>query len=434
MTSTCAPDPIERLTLSEYCRRTAADLGDQLATAAATPFYRRKFDEAGADPASVRGLEGLRKLPFTVKDELRRSQERAPPLGEHRGCEPASVARIYTTSGTTGRPTFVGLTEGDIETWATAGARAAHAAGVGPGDIVVGALGGGPFAGAVTYDAYRAAGATIAPVGPGNTDRIISLFRNGCGDTLLGTPSYAEYLLEATRDRGVDPASLGIERMVVGGEPGASEVRERVEAAFECTLTESMGNSDMSISIWGECRHQAGMHFTGQGAVYPELIDPETTEPLAWEAGARGELVYTSLNRECVPLVRFRTHDHVEVVGTDCDCGRATPRIRCLGRTDDMFIVRGVNVFPSAVKDVVGDVAGTNGHIRVHLPAGSNRVDAPVPVTVERDADAEAPVADLAATVEGALSDRLGFRAAVDVVPEGRLERAQYKADLVERV
>jgi phenylacetate-CoA ligase len=432
-----SPSPIERRTLEEYYESVASALREQLAVVAETPFYREKFGAAGFDPDEVVAIDTpteLRRLPFTEKDELRESQQQSPPFGRHRACDRADIARVYTTSGTTGRPTFVGLTESDVDTWATAGARAARAGGIDRGDVVVGVLAGGPFAGAVTYDGHRKAGAAIALVGPGNTERIITLFENDCGTALLGTPSYAEYLLEQVRERGIDPASLGIDRMLVGGEPGASEVRERVEDAFECQLTESLGNSDVSISIWGECEHRQGMHFTGQGAVWPELIDPETGEPLPWESGTRGELVYTSLDRECVPVVRFRSRDRIEVLGTDCACGRATPRIRCLGRTDDMFVVRGVSVFPSAVKDVVSGVPGTTGHVRIQLPAEQRRVEAPIPVTVERAADATADAEAIATSVRAALADRLSFGADVEVVPAGTIERSQYKTDLVERV
>lgn len=428
-----APSPIERSTLEEYRESIEPALREQLAVAASTPFYREKFETADVDAANVDSAD-LRRLPFTEKDELRESQQRAPPFGRHRACDPVDIARVYTTSGTTGQPTFVGLTESDVETWAGVGARAARAAGLGRGDVVVGVLAGGPFAGAVTYDGHRAAGAAIAPVGPGHTEQIISLFENDCGTALLGTPSYAEHLLDTLRGRGTDPASLGIKRMLVGGEPGTHEVRERVERAFDCQLTESMGNSDVCISIWGECDRRQGMHFTGQRAVWPELIDPETGASLSWETGTRGELVYTSLNRECVPVVRFRSRDRIEVLGTDCECGRATPRIRCLGRTDDMFVVRGVSVFPSAVKDVVSDVAGTTGQLRIHLPADQHAVTAPVPITVEQRSDGASEADALATRVEESIANRLSFGADVDVVPAGTLERSQYKTELVERV
>jgi phenylacetate-CoA ligase len=428
------PSRTERQSLEQYRESVLPALRDQLSVAASTPFYRDAFETADVSIDDVTDPADLRAFPFVEKDDLRRSQQRAPPFGRHRACDPADVARVYTTSGTTGQPTFVGLTESDVDTWASAGARAARAAGLGRGDVVVGVLAGGPFAGAVTYDGHRTAGATIAPVGPGHTDRIISLFQNDCGNALLSTPSYADYLLDQLREREVDPASLGIERMLVGGEPGAADVRERVEPAFGCRLTESMGNSDVCISIWGECEQRHGMHFTGQGAVWPELIDPDTGESLAWEAGTRGELVYTSLNRECIPVVRFRSRDRIEILGTDCECGRATPRIRCLGRTDDMFVVRGVSVFPAAVKDVVSDVEDTTGQLRIHLPEDEHAVPAPVPITVERTADTKSDPAELATRIEDAIATRLSFEADVDIVPAGTLERSQYKAELVERV
>lgn len=428
-----SPGERELLTLREYADSVVPELREQLGVAAGTRFYAEKFEHAELTPEEVQAPEDLRQFPLTRKEELRESQRRAPPFGEHQACDREAIARVYTTSGTTGTPTFVGLTESDLDVWAEAGARAARTAGLGRGDIVVGVLAGGPFAGAVTYDGHRAAGATIAPVGPGETDRVVALFENDCGSALLGTPSYAEYLLEQLREREIEPTTLGIERMLLGGEPGTQQVRESLESAFDCQVTESMGISDVCISVWGECRERQGMHFTGQGATVPELIDPETGGVIDWEPGARGELVYTSLNRECVPVVRFRSRDRVEVLGTDCACGRQTPRIRCLGRTDDVFVVRGVTVFPSAVKDVVSDIQGTTGQLRIHLPEGSHAVDAPVPITVERDHATAVDPETLVSRVETALADRLSFGAEVDVVAAGALDRSEYKMQLVER-
>jgi phenylacetate-CoA ligase len=168
------PEPIERQAFETYRESIAPALREQLRVAASTPFYREKFDAAGIDPRDGVDPADFERLPFTEKDELRESQQRAPPFGRHRACDPADIARVYTTSGTTGQPTFIGLTDSDVETWASVGARAARAAGIDRGDIVVGVLAGGPFAGAVTYDGHRAAGAAIAPVGPGNTERIVS--------------------------------------------------------------------------------------------------------------------------------------------------------------------------------------------------------------------------------------------------------------------
>lgn len=392
-------------------------------------FYREKFDEARVDPEDVT-IDEIDRLPFTEKGELRRSQEAAPPFGRHRACDPGAIAQIYTSSGTTGRPTFIGLTDADLAAWTTVAARTAYAAGVRPSDTTVGAIAGGPFVAAVTYDGHQELGAAVAPVGPGYTDRIITMFENDCGSALLGTPSYAEYFLEQVRERGIDPRSLGVEKILVGGEPGTPDIREEIEGAFDCVLTESMGNGDMCISIWGECEHRNGMHFNAQGVVFPELIDPKTGERIAWEEGAQGELVYTSIDRECVPLIRFRTRDHVVVTETDCDCGRGSPCIRGLGRTDNLFIVRGVNVFPSAVKDVVSDVEGTTGHLRIRPEFEEGRsARAPVEITVEAETDDEEAAAD---RIEAVIRSRLQFRATVEIVPPGTLERSEYKRTIVE--
>ena len=424
-------DDVERLTLEEYGERIEEDVLRQVEYVYDRgPFYQEKYDSAGVDVDAIRGLDDVTDLPFTEKDPLRESQAASPPFGRHRCCDVADIEWVYTSSGTTGAPTFIGLTASDLDHWSTVGARAAYAAGVRPTDTTVGVIAGGPFAAAVTYDAHQRLGATVAPVGPGQTDRIIAMFEKDCGSALLGTPSYAEYFLEQVRERGLDPGTLGVDKILVGGEPGTDDVREEIESAFDCIMTESMGNGDMSISIWGECTHQNGMHFTGHSLVYPELIDPETGEQLEWTTGAQGELVYTAINRECVPLVRFRTRDHVVVTETDCACGRGSPCIRGLGRTDDMFIVRGVNVFPSAVKDVVTDVEGTTGHLRIYPEVKDGQsVRAPVEVTVEATDD---PPDDLVDRLERSIRDRLQFRATVTVVSDGTLDRSEYKSQLVE--
>lgn len=426
-------DEVERLTFAEYESSISDQFVDQFQYVYEnSPFYREKFDAAGVDVDEITGIGDITRLPLTAKDELRQSQEAAPPFGRHRACDRDDIARVYTSSGTTGRPTFIGLTDHDLGTWTRVGARTAYAAGIRADDTVVGATPGGPFVAAVAYDANERLGATIAPVGPGNTDRIVRMFENGCGSVLLATPSYAEYFHEQVLDRGLDPASLGVEHIVVGGEPGAAaeSFRNPIETAFDCTLTELMGNGDMSISMWGECEHQSGMHFNAQGVVYPELIDHETEESIPWEAGAEGELVYTALDRECLPLVRFRTNDHAVVTETNCECGRGMPAIRCVGRTDDMIIVRGVNVFPTSVKDVVSEVDGTTGHIRILLDDEGPSVPAPVDVQVEVTQDADRN--DLAERIEERLRDQLQFRADVDLVASGSFERFEYKGNLVE--
>ena len=212
------------------------------------------------------------------------------------------------------------------------------------------------MAGAV-LDAWTRIGATVIPVGSGNTERLVKAFQLLGAEALGCTPSYALYLADWCRERDIDPRSLGIRHIAVAGEPGGGEAvtRRAIEEAFGATVREAMGIADVSPSLWGECEEQAGMHFCGRDFVHAELIDPAGDAPVPWEDGAEGELVYTSLRREAMPVVRFRSRDRVVVTARPCSCGRTSVRVRCIGRTDDLLIVRGTNLFPSAVREVVGE-------------------------------------------------------------------------------
>jgi phenylacetate-CoA ligase len=433
METTTFFDDVEALSFEEYRDHASERFLEQFQyVTSKSPFYREKLADHGVDTDSIASLEDIAALPFTMKEELRRSQQASPPFGSHRACPLADVARVYTSSGTTGRPTFIGLTDNDIDMMTAVGARAAYASGLRSSDIVIGAIAGGPFMAALVYDAYRVLGATVAPVGPGNTDRILTLFQNDCGTVLSGTPSYAEYFLDQVREQGIDPEDLGVEKILVGGEPLVEEVRREVEEAFGCTMSQTMGNSDMCMSIWAECDERNGMHFTGHDAVFPELINPTTGAVLDWTVGTQGELVYTALDRACLPLVRFRTHDRVRVATEACGCGRSSPTITALGRTDDMFIVRGVNIYPNAVKDVVKQVDGTSGHIQIRLENESGPAEeAPVAVSVELDSGVT-PTDALRARIEERLREQLKFKAEVELLDEGTLDREEYKTELVE--
>src|SRR5690606_15088719 len=191
--------------------------------------------------------------------------------------------------------------------------------------------------------------------GTGNTERLMAAVALLKPQALACTPSYALHLAEWGRERGMDLPAGNIERILVAGEPGGGEpaMRAKLEAAWGARVTEAMGIGDIGASLWGECEEQAGMHFCARGFVHVELIDPETQQPVPFEDGARGELVYTHLAHRGAPMLRFRSRDHVVVNMQPCRCGRTSPRVRCIGRTDDMLIVRGVNVFPSAIREVV---------------------------------------------------------------------------------
>lgn len=397
-------------------------------------FYQKKFGEAGVGLDDIKHLEDLNKLPFTEKAELRESQLEVPPLGTHMACHPEKVKRIYSTSGTTGRPTFIGVSKRDLEVWKEAACRAFWTGGFRPDSKVPLVV--GPFFIAASYaDAIEEIG-TLVPIGVGATDRLIGSFQNIGANAFLSTSSFPIHFAASLKKRGIEPRSLGIKYILAGGEPGAAipSVREKVEELFGCLFLEMMGNGDMCGQIWSECRYKHGMHFVAQGIVHPEIIDPDSGEVQEIKEGARGELVYTALERECIPLVRFRTRDHVEVTQTSCECGRTGFGIRVFGRTDDMIVVQGVNVYPAAIRDTVASLSPrTTGAIEVQLyeppPEGWNP---PIHVKVEHGPDVS-DVEQLKQELEGLIRDKLIFRINIEMVPPDALPKFEYKAKLVRK-
>ena len=399
-------------------------------------FYRDKLGSAGiSSAADAGGLGEIARLPLTTKQEIRDTTVPENPVGTHLCAAPAEIARIYSTSGTTGSPSYIPLTAGDLENWVTASARSYAASGVRAGERIVSTYAAGPFAAGAALAAPERIGLTHVPLGTGNTElllRAIDLLRP---DAALLTPSYAAYLIEAAAERGVDLRGSSVQRVLVAGEPGGGEpaFRAMLEQGWGARVTEAMGIGDIGVSLWGECEHQAGMHLGARGFVHAELIDPAGGAAVALEDGATGELVLTHLRHRAAPLLRFRTRDHVEVRTSPCPCGRTGPRVRCLGRTDDMLIVRGVNVFPSAVRGVVGGFEPrVSGRVVVRPRAPGVKQEPPLPVGVEL-ADGETADEALANDIAARLREKLVFRAEVELVPWRSLERSEYKAKLVER-
>ena len=401
-------------------------------------FYQRKFKDAGLETRDIRSLEDLKKIPFTEKHEIRNSQEEAPPFGTHAACSTDKLIRIYSSSGTTGRPTYIGLTRHDLDdVWLNIIPRTYYCAGARPGDRLVFTIQIGPFVAGAALQGFEKIGTTTIPLGPGQTERVILSYQIVGANILLGTPSYAEHLIGWCQQRGIEPRGLGITKVIVAGEPGGSipSVREKIETSYNATCIEAMGIADMAPSLWAECPDaKTGMHFCAQEFVMVELINPETGESLEWKDGAEGELVYSAIDRECVPLMRFRSRDRVQVWSSRCICGRTSPRVRVLGRTDDMLIVRGVNVFPSAIKSVVSEfVPRTTGYIEIQLREAGPGVVPPVPIKVEYGAEA-GDLKKLKTDVETTLRAKLVFQAAVELVPEGTLPRYEYKGKLVKKL
>ena len=390
-------------------------------------FYREKL--AGHDTGTG-GLARISELPLTTKQELRATVTRERPFGAHLCAEPAEIVRIYSTSGTTGHPSYIPLTAPDLENWIETSARSYAASGVQPGERIVSTYNAGPFAAGAALAAFERIGLCHIPVGTGNTERLLRAIELLRPDAVVMTPSYAAYVLE----RGADLAGSSVRRVLLAGEPGGGEpaFRAALEAGWGARVTEAMGIGDIGVSLWGECEHQDGMHLGGAGIVHPELIDPETGEARPMEDGATGELVLSHLRHRAAPLLRFRTRDHVEVRATPCPCGRGGPRVRCIGRTDDMLIVRGVNVFPSAVREVVGGFAPeVSGHIAIRRRSPGVKQDPPLPVRVElAEGGRDDPA--LAEAIGARVRDVLVVQADVELVPWGSLRRSEYKSKLIE--
>jgi len=433
-------DPeIETADLARVRELQDARLGKQLDYLfARSPFYQEKFEAAGIRREHLRSLADLVRVPFTTKEELRESQAASPPLGRHMAAEMAAVIRIHASTGTTGQPSLVGVTRRDAEIWTRVTARSFYTQGIRPTDIVMHGASLTLFAGGLPVkDALEHLGATFVPVGTGASEKLVMIARTLGANALHCTPSYAAYLADhVRREARMDPRELGFKKIVCGAEPGAGipAVRARLEQAWGARVTEGLGNADMIPIIFAECPNQSGMHYNGQEYVYIEIIEPESGEVLPIESGVSGELVYTSLERECVPLVRFRTRDRVNILGTSCRCGRTGFKLRCVGRTDDMLILLGVNVFPSAVKDVVSSFSPrTTGEMQILLDEPGPGVRPPLKVVAEFG-EPGADLAVLRREVESKIRAVLSVSSAVELVPPGTLPRFEMKGRLVRKL
>jgi phenylacetate-CoA ligase len=308
--------------------------------------------------------------------------------------------------------------------------RAFRAMGATRDDVVVHGAGLTLFVGGLPIrDALERIGSTVIPIGTGASEKALLALETLGVTALHATPSYARYLAEYLRGLGRDPREFGLKKILVGGEPGGGEpaFRQHVEREWGARVTEGLGNADMAPVIFGEVPGSGGMRFTGGAHVLVELIDPDSGEPVDAEPGATGELVYTSVDRQCCPLIRFRTRDRVVVTGLAAD---GAPLIRCVGRTDDMLIVLGVNVFPSAVRDLVQTWhPRTTGAVQIVLPEKGPRVEPPLRVEAEwgeQPGDKE----QLRDEIEALIRARLSVRASVTLVPPGSLERSEMKSRL----
>jgi phenylacetate-CoA ligase len=399
-------------------------------------FYRRKLAAAGIDePAAAGGLAEIGRLPLTEKQELRETVSPDDPVGAHLCAAPEEIVRIYSTSGTTGAPSYVPLTAADLTNWIAGSARSYAASGVTAGQRIVSTYNAGPFVAGAALASFDRIGLCHIPVGTGNTERLVRAVELLRPEAAVLTPSYAAHLVEWAAERGISLAGSSVERVLVAGEPGGGEpaFRATLEEGWGARVTEAMGIGDIGVSLWGECEEQDGMHLGARDFVHAELLDAETGSARPLGDGGSGELVLTHLRHRAAPLLRFRTRDHVEVRTAPCPCGRTSPRIRCVGRTDDMLIVRGVNVFPTAVREVVAAFAPrVSGRIVVAPEQPGVMQDPPLPVRVEL-ADGALPDAELAGAIRARLREVLVVTARVELAPWGSLERSEYKSTLLDR-
>lgn len=394
-----------------------------------------------ADPARIDSLEALAELPFTTKDDLRSGQKESsgPILGRQQAVPTDSIEQVISSSGTTGTPVYFGLTRNDRRAWTDALGAFYFTAGLGPGSIAALSTGMPIVAGGVPYaDGIRETGAALVWFGGQTTARMVSTLDRLRVNTLVATASFSTYFAGRVEEELGRPATtLGVRAIVAGGEPGMGnpETRARVLERWGASrLSEVMGLGDVLSGIWAECDQGLGMHFVPVKDVLVELIDPATGAHVPWEEGASGEAVYTTLRREATPVLRFRSRDHLVVQGMDCPCGRRTPRVRCMGRTDDMLIYKAMNVFPTAIRDVALDVAAgdIDPIMRVRKErADQVRFDDPIPLEVQVLPMSRASIEEISERVEAAVRERLRVRVAVECLPAGSIEMGRDKNAIV---
>ena len=318
--------------------------------------------------------------------------------------------------------------------YATNVARGYTAAGFSPGQRIVVGFNAGPFVAGAVYTGFDKIGCTVIPVGTGNTERLMTAMQRLGATGINCTPSYGLYIIDWCTERGIDPRTLGLTNMITAGEPGGGDpmIRDRIEKAFGCRVRESMGIGDISLSVWGEDDDGQGMNFSARGFVHVELIDPLSGTPIPWEHEAEGELVYTALQREAMPLLRFRSRDHVVVNMKPNPTGRTGPRIRCIGRTDDMLIVRGVNLFPTAIRSILNNYTPDVGEIFQIRPKSRGVLqEPPLPIVVELGEKLEIEPEGLRDRIKSEIRSRLLVTTDIRFVPYGTLPRETYKYKLV---
>jgi phenylacetate-CoA ligase len=421
-------DPTETLPRPDLQALQLNRLRDLVDRVAQVPFYRDHFRLHDISRRSIHTLDDVRRLPFTTKDDLRRQH----PLG-FLAVPRRELARIHGSSGTTGKPTFVAYTAADLSTWSDLCARFLVAGGLRPEHTVQIAFGYGLFTGGFgLHYGVEKVGAAIIPAASGNTRRQIDILQDLAPEVLVCTPSYALTIADGARELGMDPRSLPLRFGHFGGEPWTEDMRREIEDSLDIQAFNNYGLSEViGPGVSGECMARTGMHLQ-EDHFLVECIDPETLEPVA--EGEPGELVITTLTREAMPLIRYRTRDIARLHREPCPCGRTTTRMgRVAGRSDDMLIIRGVNVFPSQIEEALLRVEGTTPHylIEVDRPGTLDQVTVKVEIRPELFSDRMDRMQALRERIGREIHTVAGIRAEVELVEPRRIERFVGKAKRV---
>lgn len=384
------------------------------------PFYRDRMAQAGVLPGEIRTLEDIARLPFTAKAQLREGF----PFGLS-AVPRSELVEVHMSSGSTGKPVVDGYTRGDLGLWGAMMGRTLDMGGVGADDVVQNSFGYGLFTGGfgVHYGAGTI-GALVLPISSGNTRRQLETMRDFGTTVLAGTPSYALYLAEYAREHGIDPRSLGVRTGFFGAEPWSEAMRAQIEQDWGIEAFDIYGLTEIiGPGVGAECAEHDGLHVY-EDHFYPEVVDPETGVPVP--EGTEGELVLTTLTREGTPLLRYRTRDVTYLVDEPCPCGRTSRRIhRLMGRTDDMLIIRGVNIFPQQVEEVLLRVQGVAPHYRlvVDRHGSMDTLEVEVEMTVDCFSDDVGDILALERRIEAELRSALGIQASCVLVNPKTVER-----------
>ena len=420
---------IERFPRGELERLQLGRLRRQVARAAErVPLYRERLRAAGVTASDIRSLSDLSRLPFTAKDDFRATYPfglLAVPMEE--------VVRLHASSGTTGKPTVVAYTRRDVELWAEVMARTLMMGGVGRGDVLHNAYGYGLFTGGLGFHyGGERVGAAVIPISGGFTDRQLMALTDFGSTVLCCTPSYALYLAEAVEEAGLAPKDLKLRVGFFGAEPWTEGMRDAIETRLNIMALNIYGLSEVigpGVSV--ECPEKRGMHVA-EDCFLPEIVDPQTLQPVP--PGVTGELVFTTLTKEALPLLRYRTRDLTSIDPTPCQCGRTLARIgRITGRTDDMLIIRGVNVYPSQIEHALLQVPDLEPHylLVVRRDGALDTLEIQVECRAAVTESGKEALSALAAVVKRKVYEVIGITAEATVVPPKTIERSVGKAKRV---